>query len=109
MNERVSAKEVEITELADRRLGLSGDLTFETVTAAKQKLNPHFAGNSEVCFDFSDVDDVDSAGVALLLHLVQLSRQNGTQLKLDHLPFKMLHLMRVNGLNDVLPAAESAG
>lgn len=109
MNNQLSAKEVKIIELADRHLGLSGDLTFETVTAAIQKLNSYFAGNSEICFDFSAVDDVDSAGVALLLHLVQLSRQNGTQLKLYHLPFKMLHLIRVNGLNDALPAAESAG
>lgn len=105
----MSAKDVEITELADRHFGLSGDLTFETVSVAKQKLNSHFSGKSEICFDLSEVDDVDSAGVALLLHLVQLSSQRGIELKLDHLPYKMLHLMRVNGLNDVLLAGDSPG
>jgi phospholipid transport system transporter-binding protein len=94
---------------------LIGELSFASVPELDASSVPVFRGCPELAIDLSGVARSDSAGLALLIEWARRARQVDQALRYTGLTEQMLELVRVSGLDKVLPfyrgapAAERAG
>lgn len=82
---------------------LVGELSFQTVPALVEQGARLLAETSELRINLGRVSRSDSAGVALLTEWVRLARQRGRRIHLIGLPEQMRAIVRVCGLEHVLP------
>jgi len=87
---------------------LQGELSFDTVPALLEQSARLFAGVSELRISLDGVNRSDSAGVALLTEWVRLARRRGQSVRLLALPKQMRDIVRVCGLESVLPFESAA-
>lgn len=85
------------------RLALLGELTFETVPGLSKDLGPIFRECARLRVDLSDLERVDSAGLALLIEWTRLTRAFGHSLEFINIPQQLLTIARVSGLDQMLP------
>ena len=83
----------------------SGPLTMATVNEALRESEALFTQDGPWELDFGGVDDVDSAAVSLLLEWVRQAAQLGRKLHISHLSDNLQCLVKVYGVEDLLPAA----
>ena len=88
---------------------IEGELNMQTVPAISAKLSALILAVNEktVTFDLSSVSRSDSAGVALLVEIMQLAKLAGLSLSFSHLPQQMQDIAGVSGLLDILPISQS--
>jgi phospholipid transport system transporter-binding protein len=85
-------------------LRVRGALDFSTVAVLWTQGLPLFGAVSGACqLDVSDVDRVDSAGVALLLEWMRLARAREAAFSITGAPPAMKDLVRLADLQDLLP------
>lgn len=85
---------------------LSGQLTYDNAQTSLQAGNALFnQSDTALSLDFSRVDRVDTAGIAVLLAWTRLSQQNQQSLTLCHLPKQAQVLIENSGLTRLLPIA----
>lgn len=70
----------------DGLIELAGDLTFSTITKKTVLLCDFKNSPQIITLDFSQVQQTDSAGLALVIEWIKLSQTQGRQLKLRHFP-----------------------
>lgn len=92
-------------EQGDGMIRFSGPLTMSNVNEMLSRSTELFAHEGPWELDFSGVDDVDSAAVGLLLEWMRQAAQHGRQLRIRHLPDNFKCLLKVYGVQDLLPAA----
>lgn len=85
-----------------------GELSFETVPALLQQSQPLFASCPQLQIDLSGVSRADSAGLALLIEWVRRARALDQEVSLLNMPEQMRDIVRVSGLDNVLPFGSSA-
>jgi phospholipid transport system transporter-binding protein len=83
----------------------SGPLTMATANEALGESEALFVQAGPWDLDFSGVHDVDSAAVSLLLEWVRQAARLGIKLRIRHLPDNLQCLVKVYGVEDLLPAA----
>ncbi len=83
----------------------SGALTMANVSEMLSRSEALFTQQGPWELDFSGVDDVDSAAVSLLLEWVRQAAQRGRQLRISHLPDNLQCLVKVYGVQALLPVA----
>jgi len=94
-------------------LALSGELTIYHVAAHFQVLREHIAAQRNVVLDLAAVEEIDSAGVQLLLLAKAQADAQGLPFALvAHSPavdeaLRLLFLKRALGLAEPTPAAEN--
>lgn len=82
---------------------LSGMLTFSTAAAALKAAAPLFRETATLRFDLSGVSRADSAGVGLLIEWLRMARAAGCRLRYAHIPASLHAIMRVGGVEGMLP------
>ncbi|BCB25526.1 hypothetical protein SKTS_04120 [Sulfurimicrobium lacus] len=92
-------------ELGGGAIHFSGPLTMVTVNEALRESTALFAEEGPWVLDFSGVGEVDSAAVSLLLEWARQSARSGRKLRISHLPENLQSLVKVYGVEDLLPAA----
>jgi phospholipid transport system transporter-binding protein len=92
---------------ADGSFVVRGDLSFETVPDLWKESQQAFRAASSLVIDLGEVGVADSAGLALLLEWLHLSRQGGAQLRYAHVPEGLRALARIAEVEDLL--ADPAG
>jgi anti-anti-sigma factor len=80
---------------------LSGDLTARTVTELFRK-SPDFS-ESVYSVDLQDVDEVDSAGLALLVYWKSCADAAESGIKFVNLPGKLHEMAALGGLEPLFP------
>ena len=97
-----------IKEISAGEFAIEGELNMQTVPAVSAELENLFAKNGcdNINFDLASVTRSDSAGVALLVELMQRARQANVQLSFKHLPQQMQDISSVSGLTSILPITE---
>ncbi|MFQ5642141.1 MAG: lipid asymmetry maintenance protein MlaB [Thiogranum sp.] len=95
--------DADIQQGKDGRLEVSGDLSFDSVTALWQQCRARFQERAALDIDLSGVRRSDSAGVALLVACLRQARQSGKTVRFFNMPEQMLALARVSSLDQVLP------
>lgn len=87
----------------DERLVLRGELDQETVVALWERREAAMAGIEVI--DLNALSRVDTSGLALLLHLVDLGRQSGKTVILTGMSDNLATLAKLYNLPDgLLPA-----
>ena len=86
---------------------LHGAMTFVTATRGLKLVEPLMRPQARLTFDLSGVMRADSAGVGLLIEWVRLSRKTGSHLRYVHLPDSLRAMIRVGGVEGMLPIDES--
>ena len=82
-------------------LALTGALTIYTVTDAKQDLENRLGRSPILEIDLSQVEELDTAGVQLLLWLKRSAAEHGTTLALtghSQAVLEVLDLLKVTGI-----------
>ncbi len=70
----------------DGLVELAGDLTFATINKKTVELCDFQQFNTEVRIDFSQINNSDSAGLALVIEWIKCSQIKGCRLILCHFP-----------------------
>ena len=81
------------------RFALSGDLTAETARSLFDRM-PKFGGG-EVNIDLESVREVDSAGLALLLHWSNLAVASSGRLNFTGAPTQLRQMAKITGLEEL--------
>ena len=84
---------------------LTGDLVFATVTPLLAELDRQLGQGDDRVIDLSGVADVDSAGLALLLELLERARNRDIILSFRALSQDMLNIARLSNVEKLLPVA----
>ncbi len=85
---------------------ISGEMVFATVTPLLARIQPLLQGDGELLVDLSAVSDVDSAGLALLLELLEMARTRGVELRFRGLSQALLGIARLSNVEALLPLEE---
>lgn len=98
-----------ITKQSEDTYAIEGELNMQTVPAVSQELEKLFSGlkSTRITFDLASISRSDSAGVALLVDLMQQAKQAELTLSLSHLPSQMKAIAGISGLLEILPITES--
>ena len=82
-------------------LRVTGPLTMQTVPELSEAVEEHFrAGANQI--DFSDVTEVDSSAVALMLEWQRLAARSNISLRLRNLPVAMINLSNLYGVSELV-------
>lgn len=74
---------------------LAGDVSFATITRKTAKVI-NFKTMKNVVIDLSQVQTTDSAGLALLIEWIKLSKAHNAQLEFKHIPAQLLTLAQLS-------------
>jgi phospholipid transport system transporter-binding protein len=84
----------------DGLLKLAGDLTFATINKKTVALcDFNAAPNDLIIIDFSQINNSDSAGLALIIEWLKLARVSNRPLKFRHLPAQLQTLAQLCGFD----------
>ncbi len=87
-------------------LRITGELTFATVSALLSELTQQLVPKNNTAkispkvLDLSDITRTDSAGLALMIELLKLSKD--APITFRHIPAQMYSLAAVSGVQDML-------
>lgn len=85
-----------------RSYGVSGAMTFDSVSELWRESEEMFSGETVVQVDLRDVTHTDSAGLALLVEWLREARRRGGRVEFLNLPTQMLALADAANLQSVL-------
>lgn len=92
--------DLEITTEAQGKITVKGDLTFATINKKTLDLinfkNSRYSENI-ININLSAVNNSDSAGLALMIEWIKLSKLHKTQLCFKHIPEQLLTLAKLSG------------
>ena len=96
-----------LEKMTDQHYVLSGELSFESVPALSGSILPLLQENARLDISLDKVRRSDSAGVAMLVEWLRLARQQDKPLRFLDIPEQMLSIVRVSGLDTILPLSRS--
>jgi phospholipid transport system transporter-binding protein len=82
---------------------LAGELSFASVPGLLDKSQRELDFSTDLHLNLSGIEHADSAGLALLLEWLDLSRKAGGTLSLSQLPEALLDIARVSNVETLLP------
>ena len=82
---------------------IAGAVTVDSVGGLLRELQPYLAKGVDK-LDFSGVESVDSAALALIFSVMRQARQGGRTLACTGLPASFTTLAELYGVSDLLPA-----
>lgn len=97
----IPGNEFALGETEPGYFALEGELSFATVAGALKRTVRLFSASSQMVFDLSGIDRVDSAGLALLFEWQRRARAVGVHLDYVHAPAQLLALARVAGVERI--------
>lgn len=81
---------------------IKGNLDFDTVTLALKKTETFFSGAKHLIIDLKQVDNVDSAALALLCEWKRIARSQKCALTFEHAPQQLLNMSQLSGMGKLL-------
>ena len=87
---------------------LTGVLTFATASAALKAAEP-LLRSASLRLDLSGVSRADSSGVGVLIEWLRRAEAAGCRLQFAHIPESLRAMMRVGGVEGLLPLDSAAG
>jgi phospholipid transport system transporter-binding protein len=92
-----------VIDCDDTRCRIGGAVTVDSVGGLLRELQPRIA-NGLTTLDFSEIDSVDSAALALVFSAMRQARQAGHTLACTGLPESFTTLAELYGVSELLPA-----
>ncbi|MDQ7091217.1 MAG: STAS domain-containing protein [Methylococcales bacterium] len=93
---------LEISHHEHGHVVVKGDLSFAHIHKKIVKAIDfgHSRYSHEVNIDLSEVNQSDSAGLALMIEWIKLSKLHNTKVSFSHIPEQLLTLAKLSGLED---------
>lgn len=85
------------------RATFTGALTRGTITRAFDKKYRKLVNSDAVILDFSDVSQVDTAGLAWVLLLIELASEKKCEISLSNMPTDFIKLATLSAVDGLLP------
>lgn len=98
--------EARLTQAADGRWVLGGQLDFSSVPEVWPTLEQQLRQGRPVTLSLRDVERANSAGLVLLIEALDVARRVDCTLSLVDIPEELIHLARMSSCDDLI--AESA-
>jgi len=90
----------------DSRVIFSGELTLLTINNSFEKKSNRLIKSGMVIFDLSNISKVDTACLAWLLAMLELSTKKNCQLTFDNLPKDLIKLAQLSRVDMFLPKTD---
>lgn len=87
---------------AEHRAIFSGALTRATITPAFDKKYRQLVDNEQIILDLAKVNQVDTAGLAWILLLIELAANKKCQISLANIPDDLLKLAKLSAVDTLL-------
>jgi anti-sigma B factor antagonist len=99
LNERFDVREAERSASGVTTLELSGQLDAHTAPVFERFLEERVRGRGKqkLVLDFTRLDYISSAGLGVLMGLIEEVRSNGGDMRLANLPEKIFHVLDLLG------------
>lgn len=78
---------------------VDGDLTFSAMDKKTVTTFKFLSGQKEIVIDLGGVGNADSAGLALMLEWIKVSRGRKTALRFRNIPQQLLNLAKLSGID----------
>ncbi len=78
---------------------VKGQLTFAAIDRQTSKALKFQPGQDKICIDLAAVTATDSAGLALMIEWIKLSRINQSRLRFKNIPEQILALAKLSSLD----------
>lgn len=101
---RDSNENAQLADLGGGRFAVRSELTFKSATAILEQSKRLFAGFERISVDMSDVQEADSAGLALLLEWVSWARHFDREIVYENIPQQILAIAQISEVTDLLDA-----
>ncbi len=101
---RDSEKSAQLVDLGGGRFAVRSELTFKSATAILAQSKRLFANFERISVDMSDVQEADSAGLALLLEWVSWARHFDREIVYENIPQQILAIAQISEVTDLLDA-----
>jgi phospholipid transport system transporter-binding protein len=88
-----------VTIQPDGIVMLAGDLTFASINKKTVQLIDFKKITQDIVIDFSQVKQSDSAGLALLIEWLKMSKTGHAQLRFENIPAQLLTLASLSGFD----------
>jgi phospholipid transport system transporter-binding protein len=88
---------------AEQKAIFSGALTRATITPAFDKKYRKLVNNERIIIDLTKVSQVDTAGLAWILLLIELATNKACHISLINLPEDLLKLATLSAVDTLLP------
>ena len=82
---------------------ISGILTRATITRAFEKKYRQLVSDDNITFDLANVTQIDTAGLAWVLMLIEQAAMNACQIVLTNVPEDLLKLAKLSAVDTFLP------
>lgn len=84
------------------RYRLEGEVSFATVMHLLHESRPSFEYEPNIRLDFSGVESIDSAGLALVIEWIREARRHGHSLEIHNAPQRLIALARISDVERLL-------
>jgi phospholipid transport system transporter-binding protein len=101
---RDSNENAQLVDLGGGRFAVRSELTFKSATAILAQSKRLFADFERISVDMSDVQEADSAGLALLLEWVSWARHFDREIVYENIPQQILAIAQISEVTDLLDA-----
>ncbi len=95
-----------LQDLGEGRFKLSGRMTFETAEKILKASEQPFERHTRLEIDLSDVDDSDSAGLALLLEWITWANHTVREIRFVDMPERVRAIARTTEVEPLLTRGE---
>jgi len=95
-----------ISSIGENAFLVSGDLLFSTVGGLLEQAAPRLVAAQDPVVDLASVVNCDTAGLALLIELVDVCADSGQRLSFRNLPQAMVGIARLSNVESLLPLAD---
>lgn len=99
---KVRTSNARLDSLGDGRFRVAGILDSDTVTEILEQSVRKFESVPGVIIDLSLVTSSDSAGLALLIEWLRMTRAVGRKIHFDNVPQQIMALARISEVDDLL-------
>ena len=89
-----------LTEQSPGHFMVAGNLTFAGMDKNTAKSCKFLKGVGSICIDLANVKTADSAGLALMIEWIRLSRLQQIQLSFANIPEQLRAIVKLSGLDE---------
>ncbi|WKJ90996.1 STAS domain-containing protein [Methylomonas montana] len=89
-----------LTEQAPGHFTVEGNLTFANIDKQTLKSFKFLKGMDAICIDLAKVQTTDSAGLALMIEWIRLSRMGRVKLSFKNVPAQLMALAKLSGFDE---------
>jgi phospholipid transport system transporter-binding protein len=93
------SSKLSIVSKGNGRWLIHGELTFASIHGKFIESPPFLRGSQDIILDFSQVTNTDSAGLALMIEWIKITRHQRAQLHFKNVPKQLLNLAKLSGLD----------